>query len=51
MKSFQVVFEKIFMKNFLLSEEITSAFPRLLGNFSRVLGQCVYSFWYFKNFM
>jgi hypothetical protein len=32
--------EKIFMNNFLLSEEITSAFPKLLGNFSWVLGQC-----------
>jgi hypothetical protein len=29
MKSFQVVLEKIFMNNFLLSEEITSAFPKI----------------------
>jgi hypothetical protein len=28
------------MNNFLLSEEITSAFPNLLGNCSWVLGQC-----------
>jgi hypothetical protein len=28
------------MNNFLLSEEITSAFPKLLGNCSWVLGQC-----------
>jgi hypothetical protein len=27
------------MNNFLLSEEITSAFPNLLGNCSWVLGQ------------
>jgi hypothetical protein len=40
MNSFQVVLEKIFMNNFLLSEEITSAFPKLLGNCSWVLGQC-----------
>jgi hypothetical protein len=39
MNSFQVVLEKIFMNNFLLSEEITSAFPKLLGNCSWVLGQ------------
>jgi hypothetical protein len=37
MESFQVVLEKIFMNNFLLSEE--SAFPKLLGHFSWVLGQ------------
>jgi hypothetical protein len=30
MKRFQVVFEKIFLNNFLLSEEFTSAFPKLL---------------------
>jgi hypothetical protein len=30
------------MNNFLLSEEITSAFPNLLGNCLWVLGQCVY---------
>jgi hypothetical protein len=41
MKSFQVVLEKIFMNIFLLYEEITSAFPKLLGNFSWVLGQCI----------
>jgi hypothetical protein len=35
MNSFQVVLEKIFMNN--LSEEITSAFPKLLGNCSWVL--------------
>jgi hypothetical protein len=29
------------MNNFLLSEEITSAFPNLLGNCSWVLGQCI----------
>jgi hypothetical protein len=40
MNSFQVVLEKILMNNFLLSEEITSAFPKLLGNCSWVLGQC-----------
>jgi hypothetical protein len=40
MNSFQVVVEKIFMNNCLLSEEITSAFPKLLGNCSWVLGQC-----------
>jgi hypothetical protein len=40
MNSFQVVLEKIFMNNFLLSEEITSAFPKILGNCSWVLGQC-----------
>jgi hypothetical protein len=40
MNSFQVVLEKIFMNNILLSEEITSAFPKLLGNCSWVLGQC-----------
>jgi hypothetical protein len=40
MKRFKVVLEKILMNNFLLSEEITSAFPKLLGNFSWVLGQC-----------
>jgi hypothetical protein len=28
------------MNNFLQSEEITSAFPELLGNFSWVLGMC-----------
>jgi hypothetical protein len=28
------------MSNFLLSEEITSAFPNLLGNCTWVLGQC-----------
>jgi hypothetical protein len=39
MNSFQVVLEKIFMNNFLLSVEITSAFPKLLGNCSWVLGQ------------
>jgi hypothetical protein len=39
MNSFQVVLEKMFMNNFLLSEEITSAFPKLLGNCSWVLGQ------------
>jgi hypothetical protein len=41
MNSFQVVLEKIFMNNFLLSEEITSAFPKLLGNCSWGLGQCI----------
>jgi hypothetical protein len=35
-----LVLEKIFLNNFLLSEEITSVFPKLLGNFSWVLGQC-----------
>jgi hypothetical protein len=35
-----IVLEKIFMNNFLLCEEITSAFPKLLGHFSWVLGQC-----------
>jgi hypothetical protein len=40
MNSFQVVLEKIFMNNFLLSEEIPYAFPKLFGNFSWVLGQC-----------
>jgi hypothetical protein len=40
MNSFQVVLEKIFMNKFLLSDEITSAFPKLLGNCSWVLGQC-----------
>jgi hypothetical protein len=30
------------MNNFLLSEEITSAFPKLLGNCSWVLGQCTF---------
>jgi hypothetical protein len=34
-------FGKIFLNNFPLSEEITSAFPKLLGNFSWVLGQYV----------
>jgi hypothetical protein len=34
MDSVQVVLEKIFMNNFLLTEEITSAFPKLLGNCS-----------------
>jgi hypothetical protein len=43
MNSFQVVLEKIFLNNFLLSEEITSAFPKLLGNCSWVLGQCMLS--------
>jgi hypothetical protein len=32
------------MNNFLLSEEITSAFPNLLGNCSWVLGQCSFVF-------
>jgi hypothetical protein len=41
MNSFQVVLEKVYMNNFLLSEEITSAFPKLLGNCSWVLGQCI----------
>jgi hypothetical protein len=41
MNSFQVVLEKIFMNNFLLSEEIPSAFPKLLGNSSWVLGHCI----------
>jgi hypothetical protein len=36
MKSFQVVLEKIFMNNFILSEEIISAFPKLLGNIAGV---------------
>jgi hypothetical protein len=44
MNSFQVVLEKIYMNNFLLSEEITSAFPKLLGNCSWVLGQCMYDY-------
>jgi hypothetical protein len=37
MNSFQVVSEKIFMNNFLLSEEITSAFPNYL--------ETVHGFW------
>jgi hypothetical protein len=41
-KKFMVVLEKIFMNNFFLSEEITSAFPKLLGNCSWVLGQCTH---------
>jgi hypothetical protein len=40
MNILQVVLEKIFMDNFLLSQEITSAFTKLLGNCSWVLGQC-----------
>jgi hypothetical protein len=40
MNSFQVVLEKIFMNNFLLSDEIPYAFPKLFGNFSWVLGRC-----------
>jgi hypothetical protein len=36
MDSVQVVLEKIFMNNFLLTEEITSAFPKLLRNCSWV---------------
>jgi hypothetical protein len=39
MKSFQVVLEKIVINNFLLCEEITSEFPKLL--FMQVLGQCI----------
>jgi hypothetical protein len=35
---------KIFMNNFLLSEEITFQFPKLLGNFSWVLGQCMFGY-------
>jgi hypothetical protein len=40
------------MNNFLLSEEITSAFPNLLGNCSWVLGQCMASklLYLFKQF-
>jgi hypothetical protein len=33
--------KKIFMNNFLLSDDITSAFPKPIGNFSWVLGQCM----------
>jgi hypothetical protein len=33
--------EKVLMKNFLLYEVITSAFPKLLGNCSWVLGHCM----------
>jgi hypothetical protein len=46
MNSFQVVFGKIFMNNFHLYEGITSAFSKLLGNWSSVLGQCTHTVWY-----